>query len=161
MQAKPSGIGKCSRTLGMSRGLGKGYLLSLALGKGSILGKGSPACPHKKQGLDVPMALEKNCPACSWGQSCGTGAHFHITGSSCMLGSSCRSWLCLGKGCKHGTQSCPACSCADYVEVAQSHMIAARHQSCGSGPFPHDFSTAACWAAYALEKAACALEKAN
>ena len=29
---------------------GKGYLLSLALGKGSILGKGSPACPHKKMG---------------------------------------------------------------------------------------------------------------
>ena len=33
LQARPSGIGKCSRTLGMSRGLGKGYLLSLALEK--------------------------------------------------------------------------------------------------------------------------------
>ena len=51
----------------MSRGLGKGYLLSLALGKGSILGKGSPACPHKKNGLDVPMGLGKELPSMQLG----------------------------------------------------------------------------------------------
>ena len=56
---------------------------------------------------------------------------------------------------------------ANYVEVAHSHMIGARNQSCGSGPFPHDWRQLNAGQllqklnpAYALEKAACALAKA-
>ena len=36
-------------------------------------------------------------------------------------------------------KNCPACSGANYVEVAHSHMIGAKNQSCGSGPLPHNW----------------------
>ena len=131
----------------MSRGLGKGYLLSLALGKGSILRKGSPACPRKKKGLDVSIGLGKELPSMQLGQLCGSGPFPHDWCQEPIM------WKhaahALAKAAQMEFRAAQHAAGANYVEVAHSHMIGARNQS------------AACWAAYALEKAACALEKAN
>ena len=43
--------------------------------------------------------------------------------------------------CAHGPwkRTAQHAAGANYVEVAHSHMIGARNQSCGSGPLPHNW----------------------
>ena len=133
----------------MSRGLGKGYLLSLALGKGSILGKGSPACPHKKKEARCAHGPWKRTAQHAAGanshviaarnQSCGSGPIPHDHWLQLQAGQFLQKLspgYALEKAANVEFRAAQHAAGANYVEVAHSHMIG---QSCGSGPLPHNW----------------------
>ena len=84
-------------------------------------------------------------------------AHSHMIGArnqSCGSGPLPHNWLqlhagqflqklspgyALEKAANMELRAAQHAAGANYVEVAHSHMIGARNQSCGSGPLPHNW----------------------
>ena len=125
-----------------------------SLEKDHLLALTKKKTKKKKKGLDVPMGLGKELPSMQLGYV--EVAHSHMIGArnqSCGSGPLPHNWLqlhagqflqklspgyALQKAANMEFRAAQHAAGANYVEVAHSHMIGARNQSCGSGSLPHN-----------------------